>query len=191
MQQDMKWYSGVPLQGISTYSEPADWYTYELNDYTLGHRAWDPAIEVDSLIADYATARYGPSAKAARAALATLEDDFRLRGSIPYSAEDTPDQIAAARAEVAARAAMLSASPTSGTLTATERANRDRLVLMLGFAERDLRIREARARGAEVATVTPMVRELVDFLTVNGDRGVFLTRRGDLARYTRLYAPAN
>jgi hypothetical protein len=191
MQQDMKWYSGVPLQGISTYSEPADSYTYELNHYTLGHLAWDLAVDVDSLIADYAAARYGTAGEAARAALATLEDDFRLRGSIPYSAADTPEQIAAARAELGVRAAALSTARTSGTLTAAERANLDRLVLMLGFAGRDLRIREARARGAKDDAVAPMVRELVDFLTANGDRGVFLTRRGDLARYTRLYAPAN
>lgn len=191
MQQDMKWYSGVPLQGISTYAEPADWYTYELNHYTLGHLAWNPDVDVDSLIADYAAARYGAAAEPARQALATLEDDFRLRGSIPYSDEDTPEQIAAARAEVGARAAALSTPRASGTLTAAERANVDRLTLMLGFAQRDLRIREARARAAGEAAVAPLVRELVDFLTANGDRGVFLTRKGDLARYTRFYAPAN
>jgi hypothetical protein len=182
MQRDMKWYASVPLQGISTYSEPADWYTYELNHYVLSRLAWNPDVDVDSLIADYAHVRYGPAGGAAEAALAVLEDEFRLRGSIPYSAEDTP-----AGAPPAADLRSARERIGVGALPEAQRQNADRLLLMLGFADRDLQIREATARGATPVERAPMVRDLVDFLTRNGGRGVFLTRRGDLARYMRMY----
>ena len=35
MQKDLQWYASVPVQGISSYSEPGDWCTYELNHYVL------------------------------------------------------------------------------------------------------------------------------------------------------------
>src|SRR6185437_8808721 len=94
MQREMQWYASVPLQGISSYAEPGDWYTYELNHYTLGELAWNPKVNVDSLIDGYARVRYGPARTLATAALRTLESSFRLRGSIPYSGADSAAQIA-------------------------------------------------------------------------------------------------
>jgi hypothetical protein len=187
MQEDLKWYASVPLQGISSYAEPGDWYTYELNHYTLGHLAWNPETDVDALIADYAHARYGAASGAAEAALASLENTFRLRGSIPYSAADPAAQVTAARAELEARAAAVrSARAAAGDPHVA--ANLDRLSLMLGFAVRDLRIQEAKATGASRDKVGGMVRELVDFLKANEDRGVFVLYGGDdLGRYMKHY----
>lgn len=187
MQQDLRWYASVPLQGISSYAEPGDWYTYELNHYALGHLAWDPNVDVDALIDEYAAARYGPARDAAKAALASLETVFRLRGSIPYSAADSAAQIARARSEIGARLAAVRAARARGTSAPTA-ANLDRLALMLEFAERDLALQLARARRADDATIRRMVRELVAFLTANKDRGVFVVYGGDdFARYLKHY----
>jgi len=38
MQKDLQWYAKLPVQGVSTYAEPGDWFTYELNHYVLA--AW-------------------------------------------------------------------------------------------------------------------------------------------------------
>jgi hypothetical protein len=187
MQRDMQWYASVPLQGISSYAEPGDWYTYELNHYTLGHLAWNPNVDVDSLIEGYTHVRYGAEGEVARAAIAALERSFRLRGSIPYSAGDSAAQIARALDSIDAR--------LEAVVAARERArngnvagNLGRLALMLEFAKRDLSLQKARAQGASPENVRKMVRSLVSFLTANKDRGVFVVYGGDdFSRYLKHY----
>jgi len=44
MLKDLQWYAKVPVQGVSTYAEPGDWCTYELNHYVLAALAWDPEL---------------------------------------------------------------------------------------------------------------------------------------------------
>lgn len=187
MQRDMQWYATVPLQGISSYAEPGDWYTYELNHYTLGHLAWNPNVDVDSLIEGYASARYGHERGVASSALAALESSFRLRGSLPYSAGDSAAQIASALDTIDARlGAVRAARERAGT--GRTAANLGRLALMLEFAKRDLALQKARAQGASPATVRAMVRSLVAFLTANKDRGVFVVYGGDdFSRYLKHY----
>ena len=184
MQRDMRWYAAVPMQGVSTYAEPGDWATYELNHFVLGRLAWNPDVDVDALVERFARARYGPAAGAATAALRSLEDVFRLRASIPYSAPDSATQLAAARTELAGRLTALRAADVADTTAADVR----RLSLMLEFAMRDLTIQHARARGASAVSVAGMVEQLVAFLGANATEGVFLVREGDLARYQRHYA---
>jgi hypothetical protein len=187
MQRDMQWYASVPLQGISSYAEPGDWYTYELNHYTLGHLAWNPHVDVDSLIEAYTHVRYGAESEVARAALAALEGSFRLRGSIPYSAVDSAAQIARALDIIDARLEAVVAArerARNGNMA----ANLGRLALMLEFAKRDLSLQKARAQGASPENVRKMVRSLVSFLAANKDRGVFVVYGGDdFSRYLKHY----
>lgn len=189
MQREMRWYAAAPLQGISTYAEPGDWYTYELNHYVLGQLAWNPAVDVDSLVAGYALVRYGPSRKLAVAALSTLENGFRLRGSIPYSAPDSTAQIARTLLVIGAqRDGVRRAAATAGNGELA--ANLERLGLMLEFAERDLAIQKSRTESVSSVRTRTMVRELVAFLTAHKTQGVFVVYGGDdftryLAHYTR------
>ena len=185
MQRDMQWYASVPLQGISTYAEPGDWGTYELNHFTLARLGWDPDLDVDALVARFARARFGAAHEAATAAFDVLGNEFRLRGTVPYSEPDTPAQLRDALRAVEAR--LVAVRAVAPAATGPQAAALRRLVLMLEFARRDLRISIARATGADPAGLRPMVEELVALLTANGDAGVFLTREGDLPRYLRHY----
>ena len=188
IQRDVIFYARVPVQRISTYGEPADWATYELNYLTFGKLAWKPATNVDSLVARYAEARFGPAREPARAAIATLENDYRLRASIPFSAQDTPAELKDAAAELASRLGALHAARAS--VTAGQRAGLDRLALMLEMARRDVGIQGARTRGVSPDSVAALVEGLVGFIGDHAHDGVFLSRGhdDDLGRYRRHYS---
>ena len=187
MQRDMRWYASVPVQRISTYAEPADWFTYELNYLAFGKLAWNPETDVDSLVARYVEARFGRAHEAAVAAIATLENEYRLRGSIPFSASDTPEELHHADVSLASRLASLNAA--LGTVSGEERANVERLARMVGMAQRDVRIQAARVRGDSPKAVAAQVDELVRFIDAHADEGVFLSRgyEDDRGRYQRHY----
>lgn len=186
MQRDLQWYASIPLGAVSSYAEPADWFTYELNHYVFGHLAWSPVVDVDQLIEDYARLRFGTNEALALAVIDSLENVFRPHASLPYFEPDPPAAIRAARTALqehadAAREA-LAVAPT------TEVAALERLSLMLGFAIRDLELQQARSEAASSGQIERLVKTLVDFLTEHKDRGVFLVYgRDDVPRYFRHY----
>ncbi|HYD54462.1 MAG TPA: DUF4838 domain-containing protein [Gemmatimonadaceae bacterium] len=187
MQRDLQWYAANGITAsLSTYAEPGDWATYEVNHYVLGRLAWDPRLDVDSLLVDYVRARYGSGAPAALVALETLEATVRVYGSLPGTRPKPAADVAAGRARVE-RAAERVMETRRVIRDATAAPALERLSLMLDLAARDLAIVEAKARGEPIA---PLVTRLVEFLTANAGKGVFLTRAGDEARYRRHYRRA-
>lgn len=187
MQGDLRWYASVPLQGVSTYAEPADWFTYEVNHFVFGPLAWNPDVNVDSLIDTYARGRFGRHAAVARGALIALEDIVRVYGTVQYSKPKPASDVAAAEARLVTHREAVRAA------RATESDNRlgahlERLGLMLDYAVRDLGIKQMVLAEADSAAFNAKVIEAADFLTAHRDRGVFALREGNNhERMLRLY----
>jgi hypothetical protein len=173
LQDDLRWYAKLPAQGVSTYSEPGDWFTYELNHYALAALAWDPDADVEALIERFCAARYGADAPAAKSALETLENTTRIDGSIPNTSLKSPGDIAAAGAQVQAA---LQAVQGAESRAAEERIQRslERLGLMCIYAARDLEIQHLRAAGADRAVIVDKATSLHGFVADHADDGVFL-----------------
>jgi hypothetical protein len=187
IQHDLRWYASLPVQGISTYAEPGDWFTYEVNHYAIARLAWDPDRDADSIVAEYASARYGAAAPGARAALDLLEDIVRVYGSVQYSSQHTVSELGVARMRVEAQRRAI-ASQSRRSLPRDVIASLKRLSLMLEFAARDLEIQQAKASGAPKERIISLVDALVPFFTSNRGSGVFLlTGRDDKARVRRHY----
>ena len=178
VQHDLRWYAQLPAQGITTYAEPGDWATYEVNHWTLARLAWNPDVPVDSLLKRYAAARYGDAAPSALGALTALEEIVRRSGTVPYSAPPAAARVAADRARLdAARAALGTARGDAA----------ERLRLMLDYARRDLDVQAARAAG-DSAAARAAVDRVAELYLANGGRGVFLhAGRNDRARILRHY----
>jgi len=178
MQKDLQWYSQLPVQGISTYSEPGDWFTYELNHYALAKLAWDPNADVDAIVKEFCDARYGASSDAARQALSVLEKTMHYDSSIPNVPLKNNDEISAALGTVKA---IREKNATDRSLA--------KLDLMLDYAQRDLEVQQARAGGADATRIREMVQSLHDFLQKHQDDGVFLVKdqRGAIGRVLTRY----
>ena len=175
MQKDLQWYAKVPVQGVSTYAEPGDWYTYELNHYVLAALAWDPDADVDAIVGKFCAARYGEFAASARAALMTLEDVTRNTCSLPNTSlkdvkqiDSDAARIIKARDDLAADAIRAKAPALSAAL--------ERLNLMLLYAQQDLDVQRLRASGAARDQITAKAEELHSYLVKHADDGVFLVK---------------
>jgi len=190
IQRDMQWYADIPLQGISTYCEPGDWFTYELNHYVLGHVARNPAIDVDSLSRVFFRVRFGRQWQEAGNAYAHLQEIMPVYGSIPFTSRKPAEKIAAALKKIQHQQAVIKeAVKTADQVPA---GNFARLLLMYEYAEKDLQLQHALASGATVPEIQRQIRKLVVFLEANLDKGVFLlTGQNDFARFTKKYGLTN
>lgn len=191
IQKEMQWYAGIPLQGLSTYAEPGDWYTYELNHYSLALTVWDPSADIDKACSDFFKHRYGVSWQEAKSAYAALESISPVYGSIPFTSLKSPDSLNKAIDLVAKNIMTINVIVKQENYTVIKN-NFSRLLLMLAYLEKDLEIQELRANNAERRNIENKIHELVGFLGSNIDKGVFiLTGQNDFARFTKKYGLTN
>ena len=189
MQHDLRWYATLPAQGVSVYSEPGDWFTYEVNHYVLPALAWDPDIDVDALIRKFCEARYGAQAAVAMKTFDALERIVRNYGSVPH----VPLKDAAAIARARDDAAKLLEDVTAAAAAAARATDKlvkhslERLVLMCTYAQRDLEIQDLRATNAPREQVVDRAKRLHAWANSHADAGVFLIK-GHRLTETRMLA---
>ncbi len=191
LQKDMQWIESVPMSGISCYAEQGDWFTYELNHFTLAKLGWDPDINVDSLSAVFYKNRYGQAWQTARDAYLLIEKTVPVYGSIPFSTLKPSAEIKLAQQAVNTEIARLKKSRDVST-DSIVRSNFERLLLVYEYVRFDLDIQYSRASLTPKEEVFVQVRKLVDFLEANEGKGVIiLTGTNDYARFTKKYGLTN
>jgi hypothetical protein len=179
MQKDLQWYATLPVQGVSVYSEPADWFTYELNHYVLAALAWDANADVDALVTKFCTARYGGFADQAASILATLEDITRNTGSVPHTTMKSAQVIEADRGratKIAEDAATMAKEAKDSAVT----HSLERLALMCTYLHRDLEIQHLRATKAGPEKIAEKATALHAWVKSHADDGVFLIKNNRL-----------
>jgi hypothetical protein len=175
MQRDLQGYAKVPVQGVSTYAEPGDWFTYELNHYVLAKLAWDPDVDVDAVVKAFGEARYGAYAEQGLGALRALEASVREYGSVPYSTLKDAERIRGAVERVAgAQRAVREAA--DGAVDAGVKHNLRRLAVVCEYARRDLEIQHLRAVNGDREQMRKLALDLHGFIVAHSKEGVFLLR---------------
>jgi molybdenum cofactor biosynthesis enzyme len=191
IQKDMQWYSKISLDGISTMAEPGDWFTYELNHYTLGPLSWNPNVSVDSLADKFYKGRYAGAANTAKAAYATLENVVPLYGSIPFTSLKPYKETSQAKKKIEEQMNTIQKESVSIT-DKTVKTNLLRLFMMFQYVHLDLQIQELKVQSKPKDEIIEKIKELVTFIEKNLNKGLFiLTGDDDLARFTKKYGLTN
>lgn len=173
MQKDLRFYRTIPIRGMQIYTEPGDWFTFELNYYVLSHLLWDIESDVDTLIKDFCRHRYGTASGAAVKAFTILEDNVRRYSSIPH----IPDQSADERSKAIGRledAARTLRNTREWITDETIRYNIDRMLLTIKYAQLDIDIIMGRDSGVDPSVLRDKVHELHEFLKRHKRDGVFV-----------------
>jgi hypothetical protein len=177
LQKDLQWYAKVPVQGVSIYSEPADWGTYELNHYVLAALAWDPDCDVDALIKKFCDARYGDRSDLAQQALAVLGKNVRTYCAVPNVPMKSAEAIESARAQVQEQANAIAAALTKSSAKGLPlRGGLTRLQLMCQYASRDLEIQHLRATHTPKSQIIAKITDLQKWLASHAADGDFLVK---------------
>jgi len=177
IQHDMQWYARIPVQGITTYAEPGDWYTYELNHFVFGQLAWNVQANVDSLTNIYCSTRYGVAAKTIAGTYADLEQLVRKFGSIRNSSLKPAGDIKAAIKKLRDDSTTINNMRMNAPLSLS--ANFSRLLLMLQYAMMDMQIRAGISEGKPQEDISHKVQGLINFLNKNVHNGTFLLSAQD------------
>jgi hypothetical protein len=172
IQSDLEWCRNLSLQGFSTYAEPGDWFTYELNHYILGQAGWNVTINIDSLISQYCIARYGRFSKTAMHAFTVLENTVSHYCSIPFSKLKPATGITEAKLVVFSQIQMI--QNVRLNCQGEVKENFGRLLLMMQYVYYDLGIQQMISSGEAIPIIEARIKQLLEFLNNNRDEGVFI-----------------
>ncbi|HEV2293983.1 MAG TPA: DUF4838 domain-containing protein [Tepidisphaeraceae bacterium] len=188
MKRELTFYASIPTQGISTYSEPGDWFAYELNHYVLPALAWDRDQDVDALVNKFADARYGEASPVAMEAYRTLADVVRAYCSVPFVSLKPKSEIHAAAQRVDAVAKQLHTARASAKDDVIKR-HLQRLGFVVEYVQRDLAVQEMRAARAPREQIRERIAKDHAWLSEHADEGVVLIKghRLNLDRAYRRY----
>ncbi len=170
MQKDLRWYAKLGIAGVSTYAEPGDWRTYELNHYVLARVAWNPETDVDAIISEFADARFGTASNAAVKVYQALEDTVRYCSSIPFTSLKSPEQIDQC-------SKTLSAARDTFRQAAGPGPAKEALLASVDYALRDFALQRSAAEKRPAEERRKTVDELAEFVASHRDHGVFLEGR--------------
>jgi predicted alpha-1,2-mannosidase len=170
MQKELQWYKELQFKAISCYSEPGDWYTYELNHYTLAALAWNTSISIDPLMKQYCLLRYGSNADMAYVIYKDLESLVPVYSSIPFTFKKSQEEYKNASMELLKGTRRLSAA--IATAKGAHQENLKRLLLMVQYALSDISLLSKSLYDSK--DLQPQVERMHNFLQQNAATGVFL-----------------
>jgi hypothetical protein len=186
MQKELQYYKNVGIVGISTYAEPGDWFTYELNHYVLSKLAWNVDVDVDAVISDFCRIRYGDNSELAVDIFAFFQDTVRFYCNIAQSPDREVQEYSKVLTEVDNWLAKINKAK-SNVKAQYLRNNLNRLELMFQYMKKDVQLQRHRISGLSKTERHKMVDEMMDFLDANVDKGVFLKTDHKRFEYPRMY----
>lgn len=176
IQKDVQFYKTIPVQGISIYSEPADWGAYEINHYALAKLAANPDADVDAIVRMFCKARYGDAAGAAEKAYGVLEEVVRKYCSLPGTSLKSAEEQRTAEQQLRVAHMELSAAASTNKQDSITSSAINRLNLMLEYAARDAALRAMKAANLPREQIKAAVDEMLAKINAHADDGVFLVK---------------
>ena len=176
MQNDLKYYQKLGVQGISVYSEPGDWFTFGVNHYVFTHLAWNPDIPVNDLIARYAQVLYGESASTVIAVYQELEDIVRFACNIAHTKIKSPEQYDQYLNRVKACRNQVKLSLKKESLDSPFQQNLERLDLMLVYAMKSIHLMRFKALNNKEQT-DQSDADIRLFLREHAKQGIFIPHK--------------
>ncbi|MBN1899688.1 hypothetical protein JW926_00015 [Candidatus Sumerlaeota bacterium] len=168
-------YHSLGICGISSYAEPGDWATYEMNHYMLGALAWNPETNLEPLIRNFLLARFGSDSSSLLEIFSHLERHAPRLSSIPFTSLKSPaeygEAIALFQSLIDKTRKLEQNSPSPQTRKAFHR-----LSLCLQYLVFDMSLLKARVLNDDVSKRKESVEKLLQFLQNHPDDGVFIPR---------------
>lgn len=95
--EDVRFYRDQGAEGMGTYSEPADWLTYELSHLLVAALSWDADLDAEAFVSTYLRERYGAAAPEVGRYVEVVEEAGRLLFDRPAGNYGDPRTVARAR----------------------------------------------------------------------------------------------
>ncbi len=177
MQNDLKYFKGMGVKGISVYCEPGDWFTYGVNHYSLAALAWDPYVNIDSTINAYCKVVYRQAHQQAAAAYNVLENTVRFASQIAEALPKPAEKYNLYITQLNSGSDAIIQARKKFDVESVEHKNLHRLYLMFQYAVTSARLQPALIAN-NTADSVQVRQQMKTVLNEGFTSGLFIPRRG-------------
>ncbi len=184
--EDMRWYHSLGVIGLSSYSEPGDWFTFELTHYTIAKLSWNVNISVPNLVKDYCLHRFGPAAQEMKKYFKIIEQTLPMQNRVAFNNTPTLRESRNYMHNLGILKLLLQQAKQKAQLSKNRNVLflLDKLSLSLEYTRLDLEIGELSMRmaGAYIKNGVKQLEQLqvkmVKLFNANLNKGIFISRGG-------------
>jgi hypothetical protein len=181
---EMRWYRKLGVTSLSSYSEPGDWFTYELLHYAIARLSWNVDTNIPLLIREYCNNRYRAAGESVARYFQILEQTLPKQNGVAFNTPPTLAQSAVYLRNLDTCASLLKNAEqearTAGDSSVSILVGK--LQLSLEYTRLDLMIGELSMRmgGQYVEGGVERLAELAEMrarlFNSNLDKGIFISR---------------
>ena len=185
IQREMAYLHSLGVDGIGCFSEPGNWFTYELNHYTIAKASWNSDVNVDSLLAGFMRRRYGKAANYLGRYFRIIETTVPHANRLPGTRPPDLRQVDAYMRNFRKCETLL----TEGMKAAEEDGQAQFLIgklqISLRYAILDLEIRgealliadrDLGSPAKDISTLANLYNTMRNLFNSNLDKGIFISR---------------
>ncbi len=184
---EMRWYHSLGVTGMRSYSEPGDWFTYELQHYAIARLSWNVHGSIPSLVRGYCIDRFGAAGPDVENFFNIIEQTLPFQNRVAFNTTPSLEQTEDYLRNLKACAQLLEDAEQKAHAATDSKAIflLHKLSLSLEYTTLDLRIGDLSMRmaGAYVQGGAEKLEELqnkmVNLFDANLNQGVFISRGGE------------
>jgi hypothetical protein len=182
IKMEMEYYRDLGLVGMGSYSEPADWFTYELNHYIIAQASWNVDFDISAVLDEYCRLRFGDAAGEMKGYFQLIEKTVPKGNRIRYTDVPEPDDMEVYLSNLDECKELLGKAKE---LTKDDDRIQDllgKLSLSLEYTLLDMQIRKAGLQVAKdhipgkIEELNQLYQRLTGLFFGNLDKGIFMNR---------------
>ncbi len=183
---EMRWYHSLGVTGMRSYSEPGDWFTYELQHYVIARLSWNVDVSIPSLVKEYCADRFGAAGPEVEKYFNIIEQTLPFQNRVAFNTTPSLEQTEDYLKNLKKCAQLLEDAEQKARAESDSNAVflLHKLSLSLEYTTLDLKIGELSMRmaGAYVENGVERLEQLhskmVGLFDTHLDEGIFISRGG-------------
>ncbi len=183
---ELRWYHSLGVSGIRSYSEPGDWFTYELTHYAIAKLSWNVNLSIPSLVREYCADRFGAAGPDVGKYFGIIEQTLPMQNRVAFNTTPTLDQTEGYLQNMKTCATLLEEAGQKALAAGDSNATflLGKLSLSLEYTTLDLEIGRLSMRmaGAYIENGAEQLEQLqskmAGLFDANLDKGIFISRGG-------------
>jgi ATP-dependent helicase/DNAse subunit B len=181
----MEYYNDIGLVGMGSYSEPGDWFTYELNHYIIARASWNVEFDMNSLLEEYFNLRYGDAGPEIKRYFWLIEETVRKGNRIVNTAVPSLEEMDVYLSNLEECEILLEKAKKLVKDNKRVQHLLEKLSLSLEYANLDMNIRKKSLQLARdhisggAKELEQLYQRMTEIFNENLNEGVFISR-GDM-----------
>ncbi len=176
--EEVKYYKSIGVKGMSIYSEPDNWFNFELNHLAVAQCSWDNELDFEKYLDQYCEVRYGPAKELMLKFINIMENTVPQYCTLPGTEVKSVDDLKIAKTKFEEAKKLLDEAYKLAKDNKQVEFFLDKISGMLEHAKMDIELREA-AMNKDKEKVKGLYSKITELFNKYEGQGIALKKAAE------------